>query len=160
MIVKRLQNDELYHHGIKGQKWGVRRYQNPDGTLNKRGQRKLKRLENTKERFKKSYKSYDNKGTKIAAYGLMGLSGALTGFGTAGTSLGGSTNKKKIATRLALGTAIGALASVPYTKATIAIGKKNNKMWQKYYDKKINELKNIGSMDDNGIVKKSKNKDQ
>jgi hypothetical protein len=22
----------LYHHGIKGQKWGIRRYQNPDGT--------------------------------------------------------------------------------------------------------------------------------
>lgn len=25
--------NELYHHGIKGQKWGVRRYQRPDGTL-------------------------------------------------------------------------------------------------------------------------------
>lgn len=32
---------ELYHYGIKGQKWGVRRYQNPDGTLTAKGKKRL-----------------------------------------------------------------------------------------------------------------------
>ena len=31
---------ELYHHGIKGQKWGIRRYQNPDGSLTDAGKRR------------------------------------------------------------------------------------------------------------------------
>ena len=32
--------NELYHHGIKGQRWGIRRYQNPDGSLTTAGRRK------------------------------------------------------------------------------------------------------------------------
>lgn len=31
---------ELYHHGILGQKWGVRRYQNADGTLTEAGKKR------------------------------------------------------------------------------------------------------------------------
>lgn len=34
---------EFYHHGIKGMKWGVRRYQNADGSLTAEGQKRYNR---------------------------------------------------------------------------------------------------------------------
>ena len=33
-------SNHLEHHGILGQKWGVRRYQNPDGTLTEEGKKR------------------------------------------------------------------------------------------------------------------------
>ena len=42
---------ELYHHGIKGQKWGVRRFQNEDGSLTAAGRERYgTNLENRPER--------------------------------------------------------------------------------------------------------------
>lgn len=44
-------NGELYHHGTKGMKWGVRRYQNKDGSLTPAGKKRYnKELQKLKDR--------------------------------------------------------------------------------------------------------------
>lgn len=35
-------NEDILHYGIKGMKWGVRRYQNEDGTLTAAGKRRVR----------------------------------------------------------------------------------------------------------------------
>ena len=49
----------LAHHGIKGQKWGIRRYQNPDGSLTSAGQRHLEKKDAkwARKNYEKAYKT-------------------------------------------------------------------------------------------------------
>ena len=41
-------NGELYHHGVKGQKWGVRRFQREDGSLTPAGKKRVSEDTNDK----------------------------------------------------------------------------------------------------------------
>lgn len=47
-------SDNLQHHGIKGQKWGVRRFQNADGSLTNDGKRRY-----SAEEFREAKKQLD-----------------------------------------------------------------------------------------------------
>ena len=81
---------ELYHHGIKGQKWGIRRFQNEDGSLTAEGERRYYKL-NGKKKSKHRVNleaHYMSKGLNLEqaekkATNRMITEGALAAVGTA-----------------------------------------------------------------------------
>lgn len=60
----------LAHHGILGMKWGIRRYQNRDGSLTKKG--KAHRLEVEANQYDEKIESYRDKHRKIAGITVSG----------------------------------------------------------------------------------------
>ena len=59
--------NELYHHGVKGQKWGVRRYQNKDGSLTLAGKKRALKMQDQYTRFSNDKKYRDKDGNMTYA---------------------------------------------------------------------------------------------
>ncbi len=81
----------LYHHGVKGQKWGIRRYQNEDGTFTDAGKARYKVNDSGNptgsgiRKFKLDQRSI--KGQQLYEKGKT-ISGIRTGQGIANLVLG------------------------------------------------------------------------
>lgn len=78
-------SDELYHWGIKGQKWGIRRYQNEDGTLTEAGKKRYNTNSgNSTSQNAKNVTSSDDKNEKIkkaAKIAAIAAAAGLTAYG-------------------------------------------------------------------------------
>lgn len=61
-----MNSNELMHHGIHGMRWGVRRYQNKDGSLTAAGRKRINQLDSEYQRLtgKKLSKSSESNTVK------------------------------------------------------------------------------------------------
>lgn len=131
----------LVHHGIKGQEWGVRRYQNKDGSLTEEGRRrygynKSGISENTKERIKQGSKigaaigSVVGTGAAGLTLGTLGFQAAMLGVSlnpAGAVMLGGSIIASYAASGALRGTLVGAIYGSTETRAARKIlNNKNN----------------------------------
>lgn len=64
---------ELYHYGIKGMKWGVRRYRNKDGSLTPRAKKKIADAERYLGRKLETSDGFSEDGSDITRKGLKNV---------------------------------------------------------------------------------------
>ncbi len=123
-------SNELYHHGVKGQKWGVRKYQNPDGSLTPEGKKRYNKSYAKKidDAIERRYKEggMTERNAALSAINDMSVSNAIKMF--SGYALGGIGGAALSSGAAAAGTALGSAGlltvstAAPIVGAGVAIG--------------------------------------
>lgn len=141
--------DYIKHHGIEGQKWGVRRFQNPDGSLTEDGKvrygRAVDTLHQVKTQGEENRKAMRTsaRSTEKKAAALGGIYGGLYGFGV-GTLAGGPGMGAILGLAGAAGGAAGgslgaAINSFPSRMINNIQTKKAEKLINKYSDVNLSD---------------------
>lgn len=134
-------SDELYHHGIKGQKWGVRRFQNEDGSLTSEGRERYGVGEHGISRFNTSKHIKKSLGRYTKAIGVGGVGGALAGAGigaaTAGIPTGGvlAVPGALYGGAYGLGAGVGVGLGAGHVYNTVKTYKEAKADWRKKHDR-------------------------
>lgn len=126
--------DYLIHYGINGMKWGIRRYQNEDGTLTSEGReryaKKMTKKVNRLEQRKLKYQAEN--GEEAFKKTVTMLVGGAVGMTAVTTLIGGPTMAVPAASLYGV-TAAGALS-------VSALCKKGEAIYSRNKNKKISEL--------------------
>ena len=119
-------SDELYHYGVKGQKWGIRRYQNPNGTLTEEGKIRYGVDPKTGKLSAEGKKLLeqdidDQRKRKVNIFGSLGIGVSIASAIAAGMGLAEGI----ISTNMAIGTISSAAVNAGVSAVTLLLNNKH-----------------------------------
>ena len=134
-------SDSFAHHGVKGQRWGVRKFQNADGSLTEKGR---KHYEKAIEKLNRKQTHSDARRGRLERQHPFAVTGAaILGAVAAGMSIA-ATGGASVAA-IAAGSAISAAVSAGVTHASYSIneawegrGTKHRQKKRKEYEEMLN----------------------
>lgn len=147
-----MSNNELYHYGVKGQKWGVRRYQNKDGSLTPAGKRRAIKQEARQYR-KELYKEHNFTRKLAREESENWKKGQLE---EAGLNNKGLTDKQK--KMIKIGAAVAAAALVAYGSYKLHESGKLDNLINKGSNKINETMKTFGPIKTSDINKANINR--